>query len=188
MGLIGWGWPAGQRRSLCGCTGNLFVSLNNLIMLKGDVGNGASTSSCRCATTCLWQPIATPPGSTTSSSSLAVSSGYALRRLPVVQQAKMLLKPSRCHRYLVAAADQPGGVEGGQRLCDTLPCSTSPRRARSATPPVPPGTLATTPTTTWDPAPTLTVNPAGHGYVNLATTCGPTLPVSATTGRPAPTR
>ena len=39
------------------------------------------------------------------------------------------------------------------------------------------------------PAPTLTVNPAGHGYVNLATyVWGRTLPVSATTGRPAPTR
>ena len=35
------------------------------------------------------------------------------------------------------------------------------------------------------PAPTLTVNPAGHAYVNLATyVWGRTLPVSATTGRP----
>ena len=35
------------------------------------------------------------------------------------------------------------------------------------------------------PAPTLTVNPAGHGYVNLATyVWGRTVPVSGTTGRP----
>jgi hypothetical protein len=35
------------------------------------------------------------------------------------------------------------------------------------------------------PAPTLTVNPAGHGYVNLASyVWGRTVPVSATTGRP----
>jgi hypothetical protein len=159
-------------------------------MLKGDVGNGPSTSMPVPPPPCLWQPI----GDTTAgSTSIIQQFGSVVPGTPFgvyqsVRQAKMLLKakpvpPGTWWQLPI----NPAASKAAQRLCDTLPLFdfTTPGQV-PPTPPVPPGTLADYAYNHMGiPAPTLTVNPAGHGYVNLATyVWGRTLPVSATTGRP----
>jgi hypothetical protein len=105
-----------------------------------------------------------------------------------VQQARMLLKdkpvpPGTWWQLPV----NPAASKAAQRQCFTLPLFffTAPGQA-PPTPPVPLQTLADYAYNHMAiPAPRLTVNPAGHGYVNLATyVWGQTRPVSAATGRP----
>ena len=105
-----------------------------------------------------------------------------------MRQAKTLLKdkpvpPGTWWQLPV----NPAASKAAQKLCFTLPLFdfTTPGQV----PPTPPVPLLTLADYAYNhmgiPAPTLTVNPAGHGYVNLATyVWGRTLPVSATTGRP----
>ena len=81
----------------------------------------------------------------------------------------------------------PAAPKAAQRECYTLPLFYF--AAPGQTPPTPPVPLRTLADYAYNhmaiPAPTLTVNPAGHAYVNLATyVWGRTLPVSATTGLP----
>ena len=175
-----------------GCTGSsCSVLLSSLITLKGDVGTVASHVQLPVAPPpCLWQPI----GGTTAGSTLIIGEfGSAAAGTPFgvsrsVQQARTLLKnkpvpPGTWWQLPV----NPAASKAAQRQCDTLPLFffTAPGQA-PPTPPVPLQTLADYAYNHMAiPAPRLTVNPAGHGYVNLATyVWGRTRPVSAATGRP----
>ena len=105
-----------------------------------------------------------------------------------VRQARTLLKgkPVPAGTWWQLPVN-PAAPKAAQKLCYTLPLFdfTTPGEV-PPTPPVPLQTLADYAYNHMAiPAPTLTVNPAGHGYVNLATyVWGRTVPVSATTGRP----
>ena len=175
-----------------GCAGNACsVLLSNLITLKGDAGNGTGHVQLPVAPPpCLWEPIG---GSTAGSASLISQFGTAAPGAPFgvyqsVRQAKALLKdkpvpPGTWWELPV----NPAAPKAAQRECYTLPLFyfTAPGQ----TPPTPPVPLRTLADYAYNhmaiPAPTLTVNPAGHAYVNLATyVWGRTLPVSATTGLP----
>jgi hypothetical protein len=105
-----------------------------------------------------------------------------------VQQARTLLRntpvpPGTWWQLPV----NPAASKAAQRQCYTLPLFdfTVPGQA-PPTPPVPLQTLAEYAYNHMAiPAPTLTVNPAGRGYVNLATyVWGRSRPVSPATGRP----
>jgi hypothetical protein len=193
LGLTGLGLAGPARAgAFVGCTGNTCsVSLNSLITLKGDVGNGAVHVQLPVPQPpCLWQPI----GDTTAGSSSiirqfgSVGPGTPFGVFQAVQQAKTLLKhkpvpPGTWWQLPV----NPAASKAAQKLCDTLPLfDFTPPGQVPPTPPVPLQTLADYAYNHMGiPAPTLTVNPAGHGYVNLATyVWGRTLPVSVATGRP----
>jgi len=193
-GLLAPWWmaaPAGAGSGV-GCTGNTCsVLLSSLITLKGDVGAAPGHVQLPVAPPpCLWQPV----GDTTAGSTLIIQQfGSAVPGTPFgvfrsVQQARMLLKdkpvpPGTWWQLPV----NPAASKAAQRQCFTLPLFffTPPGQA-PPTPPVPLQTLADYAYNHMAiPAPRLTVNPAGHGYVNLATyVWGRTRPVSATTGRP----
>jgi hypothetical protein len=193
-GFLASCWMAAPVRagSGVGCTGSTCsVLLNSLITLKGDVGTVATHAQLPVAPPpCLWQPI----GGTTAGSTLIIRQfGGAAAGTPFgvsrsVQQARTLLKnkpvpPGTWWQLPV----NPAASKAAQRQCDTLPLFffTAPGQA-PPTPPVPLQTLADYAYNHMAiPAPRLTVNPAGHGYVNLATyVWGRTRPVSAATGRP----
>ncbi len=193
-GFLASCWMAAPVRagSGVGCTGSTCsVLLSSLITLKGDVGTVASHVQLPVAPPpCLWQPI----GGTTAGSTLIIGEfGSAAAGTPFgvsrsVQQARTLLKnkpvpPGTWWQLPV----NPAASKAAQRQCDTLPLFffTAPGQA-PPTPPVPLQTLADYAYNHMAiPAPRLTVNPAGHGYVNLATyVWGRTRPVSAATGRP----
>jgi hypothetical protein len=175
-----------------GCTGSTCsVLLSSLITLKGDAGNGAVHAQLAVAPPpCLWQPIG---GTTAGSMSIIQQFGGAAPGTPFgvyqsVRQARTLLKdnpvpPGTWWELPV----NPAAPKAAQRECYTLPLFffTAPGQA-PPTPPVPLRTLAAYAYNHMAiPAPTLTVNPAGDGYVNLATyVWGRTVPVSGTTGRP----
>ena len=187
-------WLAGpvSAGSGVGCTGNTCsVLLSSLITLKGDAGNGTAHVQLPVAPPpCLWQPIG---GTTAGSTSIIQQFGASAPGAPFgvyqsVRQAKALLKdkpvPTGTWWQLPV---NPAAPKAAQRECYTLPLFyfTAPGQ----TPPTPPVPLSTLADYAYNhmaiPAPTLTVNPAGHAYVNLATyVWGRTLPVSATTGRP----
>jgi hypothetical protein len=187
-------WLAGPASagSGVGCTGNTCsVLLSSLITLKGDAGNGTAHAQLPVAPPpCLWQPIG---GTSAGSTSIIQQFGTTAPGAPFgvyqsVRQAKALLKdkpvpPGTWWELPV----NPAAPKAAQRECYTLPLFffTAPGQ----TPPTPPVPLRTLADYAYNhmaiPAPTLTVNPAGHAYVNLATyVWGRTLPVSATTGRP----
>ena len=193
-GFLASCWMAAPVRagSGVGCTGSTCsVLLSSLITLKGDVGTVASHVQLPVAPPpCLWQPI----GGTTAGSTLIIGEfGSAAAGTPFgvsrsVQQARTLLKskpvpPGTWWQLPV----NPAASKAAQRQCYTLPLFffTAPGQA-PPTPPVPLQTLADYAYNHMAiPAPRLTVNPAGHGYVNLATyVWGRTRPVSAATGRP----
>jgi hypothetical protein len=193
-GLLAPCWLAGpvSAGSGVGCTGNTCsVLLSSLITLKGDVGNGGVHVQLPVTPPpCLWQPI----GDTTTGSTLIIQQfGSAVPGTPFgvfrsVQQARTLLKakpvpPGTWWQLPV----NPAASKAAQRQCYTLPLFdfTVPGQA-PPTPPVPLQTLADYAYNHMAiPAPTLTVNPAGRGYVNLATyVWGQTRPVSPATGRP----
>jgi hypothetical protein len=165
-GLMLWLVGPASAGAYVGCSGNTCsVSLSSLITLKGDVGHGAVHGQLPVAPPpCLWQPIG---DTTTGSAAIIQQFGSAAPGTPFgvyqsVQQSKTLLK------------DKP--VPPGTWW--QLPVNpAAPRAAR---------TLADYAYNHMGiPAPSLTLNPAGRGYVNLATyVWGRTLPVSATTGRP----
>jgi hypothetical protein len=193
-GLLASCWMAAPVRagSGVGCTGSTCsVQLSNLITLKGDVGQGPAHVQLAVAPPpCLWQPI----GDTAAGSTLIIQQfGSAVPGTPFgvfrsVQQARTLLKtrpvtPGTWWQLPV----NPAASKAAQRQCYTLPLFffTPPGQ----TPPAPPVPLQTLADYAYNhmaiPAPTLTVNPAGRGYVNLATyVWGQTRPVSAATGRP----
>lgn len=193
-GLLTPGWLAGpvSAGSGVGCTGSTCsVLLSNLITLKGDAGNGAAHVPLPVAPPpCLWQPIG---GTVTGSTSIIQQFGATAPGAPFgvyqsVQQAKTLLKdkPVAPGTWWELPVD-PAASKAAQRQCYTLPLFYFTRPGQ--TPPASPVPLQTLADYAYDhmaiPAPTLTVNPAGHAYVNLATyVWGRTLPVSATTGRP----
>ena len=193
-GLLAPCWmaaPAGAGSGV-GCTGSTCsVLLSSLITLKGDVGTTAGHVQLPVAPPpCLWQPIgATTAGSTSIIQQFGASApGAPFGVYQSVRQAKALLKdkpvpPGTWWELPV----NPAAPKAAQRECYTLPLFyfTAPGQ----TPPTPPVPLSTLADYAYNhmaiPAPTLTVNPAGHAYVNLATyVWGRTLPVSATTGRP----
>lgn len=193
-GLLAPGWLAGPASAGngVGCTGSTCsVLLSTLITLKGDVGAGAAHVQLPVAPPpCLWQPIG---DATTGSTSIIAEFGSAVPGTPFgvyqsVQQARRLLKsrPAPPGTWWQLPVD-PAASKAAQRQCFTLPLFffTTPGQAPPA-PPVPLRTLAAYAYNHMTiPAPTLTVNPAGRGYVNLATyVWGRTRPVSATTGRP----
>jgi hypothetical protein len=193
-GLLAPGWLATPARagSGVGCTGNTCsVLLSSLITLKGDVGQGGAHAQLPVPPPpCLWQPI----GGTAAGSTLIIQQfGGAAPGTPFgvyrsVQQARTLLKgqpvpPGTWWQLPV----NPAASKAAQRQCYTLPLFffTVPGQA----PPAPPVPLQTLAGYAYNhmaiPAPALTVNPAGHGYVNLGTyVWGRTRPVSAATGRP----
>ena len=193
-GLLAPWWtaaPAGAGSGV-GCAGNTCsVLLSNLIALKGDVGAAPGHVQLPVAPPpCLWQPV----GDTTAGSTLIIQQfgsavpGTAFGVFRSVQQARMLLKdkpvpPGTWWQLPV----NPAASKAAQRQCTALPLFffTPPGQA-PPTPPVPLQTLADYAYNHMAiPAPRLTVNPAGHGYVNLATyVWGRTRPVSAATGRP----
>jgi hypothetical protein len=193
-GLLAPCWLAGpvSAGSGVGCTGNTCsVLLSSLITLKGDVGNGSVHAQLPVAPPpCLWQPIG---DSTTGSTLIIQQFGSAVPGTPFgvfrsVQQARTLLKhkpvpPGTWWQLPV----NPAAPKAAQRQCYTLPLFdfTVPGQA-PPTPPVPLQTLADYAYNHMAiPAPTLTVNPAGRGYVNLATyVWGRSRPVSPATGRP----
>jgi hypothetical protein len=193
-GLLASWWLAGAASagSGVGCTGNTCsVLLSNLIMLKGDVGSGAVHVQLPVAPPpCLWQPIG---GTTAGSAAIIQQFGSAVPGTPFgvyqsVRQARTLLrdKPVPPGTWWQLPVN-PAASKAAQRLCDTLPLFdfTPPGQA----PPTPPVPLLTLADYAYNhmaiPAPRLTVNPAGHAYVNLATyVWGRTLPVSRATGRP----
>ncbi len=193
-GLLAPAWLAGPASagSGVGCTGGTCsVQLSTLITLKGDVGTGPAHVQLPVAPPpCLWQPIG---GTSAGSASIIRQFGFAAPGTPFgvfqsVQQARRLLrgKPVPPGTWWQLPVD-PAASKAAQRQCFTLPLFffTAPGQA-PPTPPVPLRTLAAYAYNHMAiPAPTLTVNPAGHGYVNLATyVWGRTVPVSATTGRP----
>lgn len=193
-GLLASWWLAGAASagSGVGCTGNTCsVLLSNLIMLKGDVGSGAVHVQLPVAPPpCLWQPIG---GTTAGSTAIIQQFGSAVPGTPFgvyqsVRQARTLLrdKPVPPGTWWQLPVN-PAASKAAQRLCDTLPLFdfTAPGQA----PPTPPVPLLTLADYAYNhmaiPAPRLTVNPAGHAYVNLATyVWGRTRPVSRATGRP----
>ncbi len=193
-GLLAPCWLAGpvSAGSGVGCTGNTCsVLLSRLITLKGDVGNGGVHAQLPVAPPpCLWQPI----GDTTTGSTLIIQQfGSAVPGTPFgvfrsVQQARTLLrnKPVPPGTWWQLPVN-PAASKAAQRQCYTLPLFdfTVPGQA-PPTPPVPLQTLADYAYNHMAiPAPTLTVNPAGRGYVNLATyVWGRSRPVSPATGRP----
>lgn len=191
-GLMVWLAGPASAGAHVGCSGNTCsVSLSSLITLKGDVGHGALHGQLPVAPPpCLWQPIG---DTTTGSAAIIQQFGSAAPGTPFgvyqsVQQARTLLKdkpvpPGTWWQLPV----NPAAPKAAQKLCFTLPLFdfTTPGQVPPA-PPVPPRTLADYAYNHMEiPAPSLTVNPADRGYVNLATyVWGRTLPVSATTGRP----
>jgi hypothetical protein len=193
-GLLAPCWLAGpvSAGSGVGCTGNTCsVLLSSLITLKGDVGNGSVHAQLPVAPPpCLWQPIG---DSATGSTLIIQQFGSAVPGTPFgvfrsVQQARTLLKhkpvpPGTWWQLPV----NPAAPKAAQQQCYTLPLFdfTVPGQA-PPTPPVPLQTLADYAYNHMAiPAPTLTVNPAGRGYVNLATyVWGRSRPVSPATGRP----
>jgi hypothetical protein len=193
-GLLAPCWLAGpvSAGSGVGCTGNTCsVVLSSLITLKGDVGNGSVHAQLPVAPPpCLWQPIG---DSTTGSTLIIQQFGSAVPGTPFgvfrsVQQARTLLtdKPVPPGTWWQLPVN-PAASKAAQRQCYTLPLFdfTVPGHA-PPTPPVPLQTLAEYAYNHMAiPAPTLTVNPAGRGYVNLATyVWGRSRPVSRATGRP----
>ena len=192
--LLTPGWLAGPASAGngIGCTGNTCsILLSTLITLKGDVGTGAAHVQLPVTPPpCLWQPVG---DAITGSTSIIRQFGSAVPGTPFgvyqsVQQARRLLrdKPVPPGTWWQLPVD-PAASKAAQRQCFTLPLFffTTPGQA-PPTPPVPLRTLAAYAYNHMAiPAPTLTVNPAGRGYVNLATyVWGRTVPVSATTGRP----
>ena len=193
-GLLAPWWLAGAASagSGVGCTGNTCsVLLSGLIMLKGDVGGGAVHVQLPVAPPpCLWQPIG---GTTAGSTAIIQQFGSAIPGTPFgvsqsVKQARTLLrdKPVPPGTWWQLPVN-PTASKAAQRQCDTLPLFffTAPGQA----PPTPPVPLLTLADYAYNhmaiPAPRLTVNPAGHAYVNLATyVWGRTVPVSRATGRP----
>ena len=193
-GLLAPGWLAGPASAGngVGCTGSTCsILLSTLITLKGDAGAGTAHAQLPVAPPpCLWQPIG---DATTGSTSIirqfgSVGPGAPFGVFQSVQQARRLLKgkpvpPGTWWQLPV----NPAAPKAAQRQCFRLPLFffTAPGQA-PPTPPVPLRTLAAYAYNHMTiPVPTLTVNPAGRGYVNLATyVWGRTRPVSATTGRP----
>ena len=193
-GLLAPAWLAGPASAGngVGCTGSTCsILLGTLITLKGDVGAGTAHAQLPVAPPpCLWQPIG---DATSGSTSIirqfgSVGPGAPFGVFQSVQQARRLLKgkpvpPGTWWQLPV----NPAAPKAAQRQCFRLPLFffTAPGQA-PPTPPVPLRTLAAYAYNHMTiPAPTLTVNPAGRGYVNLATyVWGRTRPVSATTGRP----
>jgi hypothetical protein len=191
--LTPW-WRAGRASAGngVGCTGSTCsVLLSTLISLKGDAGPGAAHTPLPVAPPpCLWQPIG---GTTAGSTTIIQQFGAAAPGTPFgvyqsVRQARALLrdKPVPPGTWWQLPVN-PAASKAAQRQCDTLPLFyfTAPGQV-PPTPPVPLGTLAAYAYNHMAiPQPALTVNPAGRGYVNLATyVWGRTVPVSATTGRP----
>lgn len=176
-----------------GCTGNdCSVLLSNLITLRGDFGRSSSARVPLPMTQppCLWQSI----GDTTVGGRYIIRNyGAAAPGTPFgvfasVQQARRMLsaRPVPAGFWWVLPVN-PAASPAEQRVCRTLPLfAFAPPGVVPAEPPVPLRTLAEYAYNHMRiPAPTLTVNPATKGYVNLASyVWGRTLPVSATTGRP----
>ncbi len=177
--------PAGAGSGV-GCTGNdCSVLLSKMITLGGDVG-GSATPIPVDPPPCLWVPIGDAVGG-----SNYIISGYG-RVLPgtpyhvfgSVQQARRLLKhPVPGDWYLLPV--NPAAPAAGQQACRQLPLFffAQPGQPLPAVP-VPPRTLAEYAYNHMlIPRPLLTVNPAGKGYVNLASYVWGNWPASPTTGR-----
>ena len=176
-----------------GCTvSTCSVQLSGLITLKGDYGAAGSAQVPLSVPEppCLWQPVGDTAG---GSHYILRQFGSAAPGTPFgvyasVQQARKLLAsqpvpPGTWYELPVNPAASPAA----QRACFTLPLFffAVPGQA----PPVPPVPLRTLAAYAYNhmtiPAPSLTINPAAKGYVNLATyVWGRTRPVSAVTGRP----
>ena len=193
-GLLAPGWLAGPASAGngIGCTGSTCsIQLSTLIALKGDVGGGTAHAQLPVAPPpCLWQPIgdATTGGTSIIRQFGSIGPGAPFGVFQSVQQARRLLRgrlvpPGTWWQLPV----NPAAPKAAQRQCFRLPLFffTAPGQA-PPTPPVPLETLAAYAYNHMTiPAPALTVNPAGRGYVNLATyVWGRTRPVSAATGRP----
>ena len=144
MGLAG---PA-SAGAYVGCTGSTCsVSLNSLIMLKGDVGNGGAHVQLPVPPPpCLWQPI----GDTTTGSDPiiqqfgSVAPGTPFGVYQSVQRAKKLLKvkPAPPGTWWQLPVN-PAASKAAQKLCQTLPLfDFTPPGQVPPTPPVPPQTLA----------------------------------------------
>ncbi len=176
-----------------GCTfSTCSVQLSTLITLKGDYG-AAGTAQVPLdmpEPPCLWQPV----GDTARGSRYILqlfgtaAPGISFGVYGAVQQARKLLasKPVPPGTWYQLPVN-PAAPKAAQRACYALPLFffAAPGQA----PPIPPVPLRTVAAYAYNhmtiPVPSLTINPAAKGYVNLATyVWGRTRPVSATTGRP----
>lgn len=179
--------PAGAGSGV-GCNGNdCSVLLSELITLNGNVGSGAIPVPISVAPPpCLWEPI----GDAVSGSSYilrglgAAGPGAPLGVYASVKRARKLLKnPVPGTWYMLPV--NPAAGPAGQAACLRLPVFfwAPPGQAPPALP-IPPRTLAEYAYNHMlIPRPTLTINPANRGYVNLATYVWGNWPASPTTGR-----
>jgi hypothetical protein len=182
-----------QAGSGVGCTGNdCSVLLSNLITVKGDVTSAGSARALLPVTQppCLWQSI----GDT------AVGGHYIIRNFGTaapgtpfgvfgaVQRARRMLRQRPVPAgFWWQLPVNPAATSAQRKVCESVPLfAFTPPGQTPAVPPVPLRTLADYAYNHMRiPPPALTVNPAGRGYVNLATyVWGRTVPVSAVTGRP----
>ena len=182
---------AASAGSNVGCTGSTCsVLLSSLITLKGDWGAAGPAAQIPMAQPpCLWQPI----GDTTTGSNYIIQNFGAvppgtLGVAQSVQQAKTLLKnkPVPAGTWYQLPVN-PAASQAAQNACRTLPLfAYAPQGQLPPAPPVPPQTLAEYAYNHMTiPAPTLTINPAAKGYVNLATYLwAMTRPQSVITNRP----
>jgi hypothetical protein len=176
-----------------GCTGSTCsVQLSGVIRLKGDFGAVGSASAPLNVPPppCVWQPLG---DAVTGSRTILKQFGTAAASVPfgvhaTVQQARRLLAARPVPRGTwFQLPVNPAASPAAQSACLTLPLFFFARPGQA--PPAPPVPLTTLAAFAYDhmtiPVPRVTVNPAGHGYVNLATyVWARTRPVSATTGRP----
>lgn len=176
-----------------GCTGSTCsVLLSSLITLNGDWGatGSAQVQVPLVQPPCLWQPI----GDTTAGSNYiiqqfgAVPPGTPFGVYQSVQTARTLLKdkpvpPGTWYQLPINTA----ASQAAQNTCRALPLfAFAPLGQLPPAPPVPPRTLAGYAYNHMTiPAPTVTINPAAKGYVNLATYAwATTRPQSVITNQP----